>query len=218
MTSSIDMGRIRRLPERSRSARSDLDAVLDACSVGTLATVVDGMPWAVPMLYARVGDRILLHGSTGAGALRHVAAGAPAALCVTVLDGIVVADNLFDSSANYRSAVVRGRLTAVAEQEAAQALTALSDALIPRRSAEVRASTRKELAATLTLALTVEPGEWTVKIRSAPPSEGDRNPDVWAGVVPLRTIAGEPIRASWVSEDVPVPASVIALTAGGDTP
>jgi len=191
--------------------RDDLDAVLDATSVGTLATVVDGQPWAVPMLYARVGDRILLHGSTGAGALRHVAAGAPVSLCVTLLDAIVVADNLFDSSANYRSAVVRGRLEPVVGEEAERSLTVLSDVLIPGRSAEVRAATRKELAATLTIALPIESGQWTVKVRSAPPSEGDRNPDVWAGLVPMRTVAGEPVRASWVSGDVPVPASVKAL-------
>nr|WP_170312916.1 pyridoxamine 5'-phosphate oxidase family protein [Prescottella subtropica] len=205
------MTRVRRLPDRALGDRAELDAVLDAGAVGTLSTVVDGLPWAVPMLYARIGDAILLHGSTGAGALRRVAAGAPACLCVTHLDGIVVADNLFNSSANYRSAVVRGQLEPIAGAEAEDALTVLSDALIPGRSAEVRASTRKELAATLTLALSIEPGQWTVKARSGPPSEGDRNPGVWAGVVPLRTVAGEPVRADRVPDDVPVPASVRAL-------
>src|ERR1043165_6491691 len=86
------VNQIRRERERARTARADLDSVLDSASVGTLATVLEGQPWVVPMLYARDGDRILLHGSTGAGALRHVAAGAPAAFCVTLLDGIVVAD------------------------------------------------------------------------------------------------------------------------------
>nr|WP_186328990.1 pyridoxamine 5'-phosphate oxidase family protein [Prescottella equi] len=205
------MSRIGRLSERSRDARPDLDAVLDACAFGTLATVVDGRPWAVPMLYARVADRILLHGSTGAGALRHVAAGAPASLCVTLLDGIVLADNLFNSSANYRSAVVHGNLAPLGRDEAESALVQLSDSLIPGRSTEVRASTSKELAATLTIALPIEPGRWTVKVRAAPPSEGDRAPDVWAGVVPMRSVAGEPVRASWVGEGVPVPASVQAL-------
>ncbi|MFC9514514.1 pyridoxamine 5'-phosphate oxidase family protein [Nocardiaceae bacterium NPDC056970] len=211
MTNTTALSRIGRLSERSRDARTDLDAVLDACAFGTLATVVDGRPWAVPMLYARVGDRILLHGSTGAGALRHVAAGAPAALCVTLLDGIVVADNLFNSSANYRSAVVHGNLAPLERDEAESALVELSDSLIPGRSTEVRASTRKELAATLTIALPIEPGRWTVKVRAAPPSEGDSDPGVWAGVVPMRTVAGEPIRAPWVLGDVPVPASVQAL-------
>jgi len=212
MSTTHDLHRIKRLPERSRADRADLDAVLDAAAVGTLATVVDGLPWAVPMLYARIGDRILLHGSTGAGALRQVAAGAPAALCVTHLDAIVVADNLYNSSANYRSAVVRGQLEPITGAEAESALAAFSDSMIPGRSTEVRAATRKELAATLTIALPIEPGHWTVKVRSAPPSEGDRNPDVWAGLVPMRTVAGEPVPAPWVGADVPVPASVKALT------
>ena len=211
MSSVTDLAHIRRMSERSRTDRAGLDAVLDAAMVGTLATVVDGQPWAVPMLYARLGDRILLHGSTGAGALRHVAAGAPATLCVTLLDGIVLADNLFDSSANYRSAVVRGHLTTIDRAEADAALTELSDALIPGRSAEVRPSTPKELAATLTIALPIVEGQWTVKVRDAPPSEGDANPRVWAGVVPIRAVASTPERAPWVDADVPQPPSVTRL-------
>ncbi|MGW0040546.1 pyridoxamine 5'-phosphate oxidase family protein [Rhodococcus sp. NPDC003348] len=214
MTTDLELSRIRRLPERASADRADLDAVLDASAFGTLATVVDGLPWVVPMLYARTGDRILLHGSTGAGALRHVAAGAPASLCVTHLDGIVLADNLFNSSANYRSAVVRGRLVPVGTDDAEAALIALSDALIPGRSGEVRPSTRKELAATLTIALPIENGKWTVKVRSAPPSEGDADPDTWAGVVPLRTVADAPIRAPWVGDDATVPPSVHRLVRG----
>jgi nitroimidazol reductase NimA-like FMN-containing flavoprotein (pyridoxamine 5'-phosphate oxidase superfamily) len=208
------MDKITRHPERSMLERTQLDEVLDAAAVGTLATVVDGMPWAVPMLYARDGDRILLHGSTGAGALRQVAAGAPAALCVALLDGIVVADNLFNSSANYRSAVVRGHLTALTRDESADALNALSDALIPGRSAEVRSHTGKELAATLTIALPITTGGWTVKVRNAPPSGPNGDGTAWAGVVPLRTVAGAPVPAPWVDERTPVPASVRRVALG----
>ncbi|BBX31679.1 hypothetical protein MMAG44476_30291 [Mycolicibacterium mageritense DSM 44476 = CIP 104973] len=210
------MNQIRRQPDRARSDRADLDAVLDAAAVGTLATVVDGQPWVVPMLYARDGDRVLLHGSTGAGALRHVAAGAPAAFCVTLLDGIVVADTLFDSSANYRSAVVRGNLTVIDPADATHALNLMSDSLIPGRSAEVRASTKKELAATLAMALPITPDGWTVKVRDAPPAQPEQIADSsgWAGVVPLRTVAGEPIPAPWIDADAIVPESVHRLVKG----
>ncbi len=92
-----------------------------------------------------------------------------------------MADNLFNSSANYRSAVVHGNLTPLRREEAECALVQLSDALIPDRSTEVRASSRKELAATLTIALPIEPGRWTVKVRDAPPSEGDRDPGCGRG-------------------------------------
>lgn len=202
------MDRIGRHPERSRPDRAELDAVLDATSTGTLATVVDGLPWAVPMLYARDGDRVLLHGSTGAGALRHVAAGAPAAFCVSLIDGIVVAETLFDSSANYRSAVVRGVLTTLTDAEAARAMTVLSDHLLPGRSAEVPDHTRKELAATLAVALPIEPGQWTVKVRDAPPGQPDEPGADWTGVVPLRTVADQPVAAPWIPAGAPVPESV----------
>ncbi|MCV7067478.1 pyridoxamine 5'-phosphate oxidase family protein [Mycolicibacterium farcinogenes] len=207
------MKQIRRESHRARTDRADLDAVLDAAAVGTLATVADGQPWVVPMLYARDGDRVILHGSTGAGALRQVAAGAPAAFCVTLLDGIVVADTLFDSTANYRSAVVRGHLTVIDAHESAYALDLMSDSLIPGRSAEVRASTKKELAATLTIALPITPDGWTVKVRDAPPSAPDESTPTggWAGVVPLRTVAGDPVPAPWVGADVDVPKSVRRL-------
>lgn len=207
------MKQIRRERERARTERHDLDAVLDAAAVGTLATVLDGQPWVVPMLYARDGDRIILHGSTGAGALRHVAAGAPAAFCVTLLDGIVVADTLFDSTANYRSAVVRGHLTVIDPADAAYALDLMSDALIPGRSSEVRPSTKKELSATLAITLPIEPEGWTVKVRDAPPGQPEDAADSggWAGVVPLRTVAGDPVPAPWVSADIDAPKSVRRL-------
>src|SRR5215467_14903969 len=145
---------INRHRERARDERAELDAVLDAGHhVGTLSTVDDGRPWVVPMLYGRWGDRILMHGSVGAGALRHVAAGAPAALCVAHLDGWVYGHTLFDSSANYRSAVVHGTLISLEGDEAVEALTQLSQCLFPGRSAEVPFHTRKQVAATAALAM-----------------------------------------------------------------
>ncbi|NLG54621.1 MAG: pyridoxamine 5'-phosphate oxidase family protein, partial [Rhodococcus sp.] len=185
--------------------------MLDGAVVGTLATVTpDGAPWVVPMLYARVDDVIILHGSTGAGALREVRNGAPAALSVIMLDGIVVADNLFNHSANYRSAVVHGTVHDVTDD--VYALEAFSDVLVPGRSGEVRDMTRKERAATATCALTVD--RWTVKVRDAPPSRPD-TPEGWAGVVPLRTVTDAPIPADWIEGDTPVPDSVQKLVAEG---
>ena len=130
--------------KEKRRDRAELDRLLDEVLVGTLATVTtDGRPWAVPMLFARDGDRVLLHGSTGAGALRRVAAGAEAVVAVTAIDALVLATSLFEHSANYRSAVVRGPLRPLVGDEAVAALDGLSDALVPGRRAEVRGSSRR---------------------------------------------------------------------------
>ncbi len=204
-----------RHPERARTARDDLYAVLDASLVGTLSTVVDGRPWVVPMLYARDGDRLLIHGSTGAGALRHVAAGAPVALSVTLMDGLVVAHSTFESSANYRSAVVHGTLEPLTGAEQVRALDTLSDRLIPGRVAEVPPIRRKEAAATLAMWLPVVDGQWTVKVRDAWSDVPDEPTDVWIGIVPVRTGYGEPVAAPFCPPGAEVPPSVRRLVRSG---
>jgi uncharacterized protein len=207
---TLKLDQINRHRERARHERADLDAVLDAGHhIGTLSTVVDGRPWVVPMLYGRVGDRILMHGSVGAGALRHVAAGAPAALCVAHIDGWVYAHTLFDSSANYRSAVVHGRLVALSGDEAAEALTLISECLTPGRSAEVPFHAKKQLAATAALAMDITDGQWTVKIRDAGPGEPDEAvPGLWTGVLPIVSGYGPPETSAHVPADTPVSPSV----------
>ncbi len=204
--------RLGRHAERGTTERAALDALLDDVLAGTLSTVVDGRPWAVPMLFARDGDRILLHGSTGAGALRHVAAGAPAALTVVAVDGLVVAHSTFDSSANYRSAVVQGPLETLERDEATRALDLLSDRLLPGRPDEVRPSTGREHAATLAMALPIVEGRWLLKVRSGGPATPEEATDAWCGVIPLRTVAGDPEPAPWsAAAGTPVPPSVRAL-------
>jgi nitroimidazol reductase NimA-like FMN-containing flavoprotein (pyridoxamine 5'-phosphate oxidase superfamily) len=213
------MDQINRHRERARSERGELDAVLDAgYHVGTLSTVADGRPWVVPMLYGRAGDRILMHGSVGAGALRYVATGAPAALCVMHMDGWVYGHTLFDSSANYRSAVVHGHLVALSGDDAVRALTQIGECLTPGRSAEVPFHTRKQLAATTALAMDIVEGQWTVKIRDADPGEpepGEADPGLWTGVLPIVTGYGEPVTAARLPADTPVSPSVLKVMRHG---
>lgn len=201
---------LNRHPERRREDRADLYALLDEVPWGTLATVADGQPWVVPMLFARDGDRLLLHGSTGAGALRHVTSGAPVVFSVTAVDGIVVASTTFDSSANYRSAVIHGVPEEIAGEEKRHALEVLADAIIPGRSAEVRASTKRELAATAATALPIEEGRWLMKARSGGAAQPAEEHEQWTGVVGVRTTYGPAVPSS-DSVDRELPASVRRL-------
>ena len=170
-----DLTSLTRKPDRGSSSRDRLDTLLDDELVGTLATVVDGDPWAVPLLFARDDDRLLLHGSTGAGALRHVTAGAPIAFCVIAIDGVVVAESTFESSANYRSAVLRGHVRNLRDDERARALDRLSERILPGRTTEVRPSTPKEWAATLAMELPITDGSWLYKERTGGPGSWQRS-------------------------------------------
>ena len=215
-TSATARRRVRRMPERQTADRDALFALLDGELVGHLAAAVDGEPVVVPMGYARVGGHIFLHGSTGGGfALRAAAERATVAFAVTALDGLVYARSLFDSSMNYRSTVVYGVLEHVPAEETDAALLALSDRLMPGRTAEVRGTTRKETAATRVLRLALD--DVVMKVRAAGASEDlDDGEDhtTWAGVVPLVRTWGLPEASPLTPPGTPVPESVVALTAG----
>ena len=203
---------IRRLPERAQHERAQLYAVLDGLWVATLSVAVGDVAQSVPILYGRDGDSIVLHGSTGAGTLRLLAAGRPATLCVSAIDGFVYAESLFDSSANYRSAVVTGRVEVLSGAEADTALLALSERIMPGRAAEVRPSTRKELAATVVLRMPILDGSFTVKVRGGGTGEERVTDDTWSGVLPVHTVFGTPQPEA---DGIPLPASIEARLASG---
>lgn len=205
--------RIRREAYRQVTDRAALQAILDEALVAHVGVVRDGAPLVLPFACARHGDALLLHGSTGSGLLR---AGTATPVCVTVthLDGLVFARTTFDSSMRYRSAVVHGEATPLSGEAKERALELLSDHLFPGRVAEVRRSTAKELAATLVLRVPLERA--SVKIATGPPEvdPDDVEPrSVWAGIVPLSVVAGDPVPYPDVPEGVDVPESVRRTTA-----
>src|SRR5262249_53339714 len=146
----------------------------------------DGHPVVLPSATVRDGDRVLVHGSTGSGWLRRLGTGAPTSLAVTSFDGLVVARSAFESSMRYRSAVLFGQCATISEPDAnRRGMDVITDALIPGRSAEVRASTGKELAAVLVLALPI--AEWSLKVSEGWPDDPDDDVagPAWAGVLPV---------------------------------
>jgi uncharacterized protein len=199
------------MPERMSFDREALDALLDSVMVAHIAFVAeDGSPGVLPTAVARWGNEILVHGSTGSRWMRLVS-GAPAAVSITAVDGVVVARSAFESSLSYRSAVLFGRFRTLEGQEKQDALIAVTDRLIPGRVAEVRASTSKELAATLVLAMPIE--EWSLRMSDHWPEdpESDVAEDVWAGKVRFEETPTTIHEAPDLRAGIPVPISVSSL-------
>jgi nitroimidazol reductase NimA-like FMN-containing flavoprotein (pyridoxamine 5'-phosphate oxidase superfamily) len=205
---------VSRLQERQIRARDQLDALLDSTPLVTIALVRDGHPVALPIGFARIGDELVIHGSTGSPWLRELAGGAPASACVTALDGILLARSGFESSFHYRSAVLFGCFTTVGDDAKIGYLTALLDTFIPGRSAELRDSTAKELAATLVLTLPIGADNWSLKIADGWPEDdaADVAAGGWAGVVPVSMTYGEPLRAPDCDPAIPLARSVRSMT------
>ncbi len=205
--------RISRLNEMQSMSRNKLDELLDSTPLATVALVRDGHPVIFPTGFARVGDELVIHGSTGSPWMRALSTGACAAVAVTALDGVVVARSGFESSFRYRSAVVFGVFERVPEADKVKYLERLTDSFIPGRAAELRASTRNELAATLPLRLPIGADNWSLKISAGWPEdpEEDVAGDAWAGVVPMSVAYGAPLPAPDLRPGIPVPKSVRAM-------
>ena len=207
--------KVRRGPKKGRYDRESIDAVLDRGLVAHVAFVEDEEPVCIPMLYARIGDRIYIHGSTASRAVRALGAGAPACLTVTVVDGLVLARSAFEHSANYDAVMAFGRFTPVADDaERLRAFEAFTEKLLPGRWDEVRQPSPKELKATEILAMKID--EASVKTRSGPPDDDDSPDaelDTWAGVVPILRTFGAPEASPGLRADIPLSASVRRLLA-----
>ncbi|ORV82940.1 pyridoxamine 5'-phosphate oxidase family protein [Mycolicibacterium iranicum] len=220
MTSTVEptpeqpQTRVTRLREKQRVDRKSLDKLLDSTPLATVALIRDSYPAAFPIGFARLGDDLVIHGSTGSPWLRALSDGAPAAVSVTTLDGVVVARSGFESSFHYRSAAIYGRFDQIAEHEKLAVLNALTDTFIPGRVAELRTSSRRELAATLALRLPITSDNWSLKVSDGWPEdpEEDVAAGAWAGVVPLTVHYGTPRRAPDCDPSIPEPASVRSMT------
>jgi uncharacterized protein len=189
--------RVKREPQRGVYERETIDAILDEALVCHLGFAIDGQPYVIPTLHARVGDRLYVHGSAASRMLRHAAADARICVTVTLLDGLVLARSVFNHSIDYRSVVVLGTPTLVEDvAEKREALHAFTEHIAPGRWDEARQPTDKELKATWILSIPLD--EASAKIRTGPPEDEpeDRDLPVWAGVVPIH-LAAEPSEYDW---------------------
>ena len=210
--------RVSRLAEKQRSDRAELDALLDDVHIAHVGVVTEtGTVLVVPTAAARDGDRLLLHGSTGSPWLRRVSEGVDVCVTVTAYDGLVFARSAFESSIHYRSAMIFGACTVLADRvEKERALDVLTDALLPGRVAELRRPSGRELAATmvLTLPITDVPApSWSLKVGAGWPDDpaDDVAGPAWAGVVPARIVYGAAMSAPDLRDGIGAPSSVRAL-------
>jgi len=197
--------------DRTSSDRAALDDLLDSCLVAHVGLVAEHGPVVIPTAYARDGDQLLLHGSTGSRWMRALADGDAACVSVTQLRALVVARSAFESSMHYASAVLFGRCSVITGAAKLAALDVITDHLIPGRTAQVRRPTPRELAATLVLALPIE--QWSFKTSDGWPQDGpdDVAGPAWAGVLPLVTSWGTPRPAPDLAPGIAVPAQLAAL-------
>jgi len=203
--------KVRRLPHLAVHDRATIHAILDEGTFCHTGIVVDGQPYVLPMAYARRDDTILLHGSAASRVVNALAAGTPACVTVTIVDGIVLARAAFNHTMNYRSVMAFGIATPI--EDAArrrEALEVLVEHQVPGRTRDARGPDDREMKATTVLEFPLT--EVSAKMRSGPPRDdpGDVALPIWAGVIPVRAqfLAPEP------APDLPGPISPPSYVTG----
>jgi uncharacterized protein len=200
---------VRRLAELAAYDPATVESVLDAGLVAHVGISSHGAPVVIPMAYARVGDTLYVHGSTASRVMRTLKTGDPICITVTIVDGIVLARSAFNMSMNYRAVVIHGRARLVADPEERMiAFRAVMNHLVPGHWDEVRPPNDVELRQTLVTAVKLD--EVSAKVSSGGPGDEpeDLSLPVWAGQIPLHTIAGTPIPDDNLLDGVEAPASV----------
>ena len=197
---------ISRHAERGSFCRKTAYAILDEGMVAHVGFDVGNGITVIPMTYARLGDEIVLHGAIASRWLSSFEGGKPVSVCVTLLDGLVLAQSAFSHSMNYRSVVCFGDATVLTGKDKKQAaFKAFVDHLVPGRWEDSRQPDTKETNATVVLSVPID--EASIKIRSGPPKDSikDLNLGYWSGVVPLQLTPGIPIQDPLMETEKAVP-------------
>ena len=201
-----DRTRIVREPVRAVYDRDAIYKILDEAFTCHLGFAVDGQPFVIPTMFARVGDAIYFHGSAASRTLRGLAGGLPVCITITLSDGLVLARSVFNHSMNYRSVVAIGKATLIEDPtEKLEALRAFTEKLIPGRWNDARQPNEKELKATSILKLPLTEVSAKVRVGDVEDDAPDYELPVWAGVIPLRMVTEAPVRDSRCEASIPTP-------------
>lgn len=198
--------KVKRLPARGAYDQATIYSILDDGFICHVGFAIDGQPYVIPTGYARIGDHVYIHGSSASRMLRSLAEGIDVCVTVTHVDGLVLARSAFHHSINYRSVVVLGQAKMVEDPaEKEMALEAFTEHIIPGRWPEIRWPSELELKATTVLKLAID--EASAKVRTGDPKDDDEDygMNVWAGVVPLSSKPGQPIRDSRLADEIDLP-------------
>jgi len=202
--------KLKRIPKRGNFERETIYRILDEAFICHVGFAVDNQPFVIPTSFARIDDRLVIHGSAASRMMRSLSEEIDVCVTVTLIDGLVLARSAFHHSMNYRSVVVFGKAKIIEdEREKYEALKAFTEHIVPNRWSEIRPPTKNELKGTTVLSLPLT--EASAKIRTGNPvdDEADYDLNVWAGVLPVHLTAGKPIADERLPSEIEIPGYVL---------
>lgn len=178
---------------RQANTEKELYEVLDAGFLCHVAFTHQGKAMMIPTSYGRKGNVLYLHGNSKNFMLNEALKNEQVCISVTHLDGIVLAKSMFNTSVNYRSAVLFGKCEKVENPvEFMESLKILTENVIPGRWDEVELGIENQINMLMVVKFTIESS--SVKIRkTGPEGDEDINTNEWSGHIPLKLVPQKPV-------------------------
>lgn len=196
-----DRNRVRRVFKRAHYDKKAVYDIVDSHALCHIAYVIDGQPYCTPTVHWRNCDTLYWHGSSASRMQKHLAKGMPACVTVSHLDGFVLARSAFHHSAEYRSAMCFGTAHMIEdESEKAAALEAMIERLYPERFQTLRPMNAAEIKQTKVIAMPIENAVAKCRNAGVKDDEDDYQLPVWAGVIPIHMVLGEPAPCPHLSQ------------------
>lgn len=209
------INRVKRKYERGRYDYETVHALLDAAALCHVSYVIDGQPLCTPTLFWREGCRLYWHGSSASRMLRNLSKGEPACLTVTHLDSLVLGRCGLNHSADYRAVMAFGHAKLVSDQEEKErALVMMVDRFFPGRTAQLRASTTKEIKSTAVIAMDIEKASAKIRAKGVADDEEDYALPIYAERLPIQTVIGAAQPCSRLLDGVERPENIAGYREG----
>lgn len=204
------LNRIKRGANRGTYDVEKINSILDAGFIGYVGYVYEGKAITIPMAYGRMNNKIIVHGSNANRMLTSLLKTGEMSMTVMHLDALVLARSGFHHSVNYRSATLFGTVKKIEKKEEKNAaLFCFMEHMMKGRWDGIREMNQAEFERTLTLEMTIETASAKIRDVGVGDEPDDYDLDVWAGLVPIKQVAGFPIPDQGKPEKMEIPRHVL---------
>jgi len=212
------LNKVIRGSNRATYDKEQINRILDAGFIGFVSYVFNETAISIPMAYSRIGDKIYLHGSLKNRMLRAALDADQMSMTIMHLDALVLARSGLHHSVNYRSATLFGKLKIIENRELKiEILESIINFMVPDRWDSLRPINEKEIKSTLVVEMTIESASAKIRDEGVNDEKEDYKTDVWAGLVPIKQVVGQPIRDELLPDHVQTPAHILNYVKVGQT-
>lgn len=205
-----DLNTVKRGKNRASYDVEKINTIIDAGFIGHVSFMANNKAMSLPMAYARIENKIYLHGSQKNRMLTNLIDTKEMSMTIMHLDGLVLARSGLHHSVNYRSTTLFGTTKLIIDNSKKRIiLKQVIEQMIPNRWDSLRPIKDTEIDRTLVVEMTIETASAKIRETDVKDEKADESLPIWAGIVPLKQVAEFPINDSLLEDFVKIPEHVL---------